>query len=130
MSNSLNSLIIKSENLDGSLKILDFRSTSAYRESLIESYCGDPCSWKEQMEKTISWKVRNEIGKMKLDNSSRNFPNSHFFQLLFQSTYIPFCVKCATLCILLFLSVFCHDDPWLLKFLLWEIGVWLNRNVN
>ena len=40
MSNSLNSLIIKSENLDGSLKILDFRSASVYRGSLIESYWG------------------------------------------------------------------------------------------
>ena len=63
MSNSLNSLIIKSENFDGSMKILDFRSASAYRVSLIELYCGDPCSWKEQSEKTISCKVRNEIGK-------------------------------------------------------------------
>lgn len=60
MSNSLNSLIIKSENLDGSLKILDFRSASAYRGSLIESYCGDPCSWKEQLKKNDKLEMKLE----------------------------------------------------------------------
>ena len=64
---------------------------------------GDTCSWKGQLEKTRSWKVRHEIGKNEvgkfalklecsalsnfaqaLSNLNRNFPTCRFSNCPFQ----------------------------------------------